>query len=311
MMKRLCTLILAVCLLMVPCHVCAQADTQNAKEPISLTQIGSLTLTYASEDAALPAMNIAAYHVAEVSADFQYTLSADFAATQLTLNGLRSQSEWDTVRTTLEMHVAAQAPTPVAVVATDAQGVVAFAELTPGLYFIPAQVASVDGFLHYFQSALVALPGLEEDGTWNYNQSANPKPSVRPPSSDDLEYRVLKLWQGDDPLRRPASITVDLIKDGTVVKTVTLSDENDWCYTWYAADDGSVWAVVETTLLQEYHTTINKNETVFSIINTYNTPPGTDSPETGDTSRIGLYVLLLCLSGIGLVLLGVRKEGNK
>ena len=53
---------------------------------------------------------------------------------------------------------------------------------------------------------------------------------------------------------------------------------------------------------------VEKHNNSFTIINTI---PGTPtSPQTGDTSNIVLYIILMCVSGLVLVVLGVTAKGK-
>ncbi len=306
MKKKTYMLILIIALLFIPYNIYAASTTQ-AKEPISTTEKCSLQLSYTSAETTFSNLDVKLYRVASVSADFQYSLLDQFASTKLVLNGIQSQSEWNTVRFTLESFIMANEITYDATLLTDDQGVVSFSELPVGLYFVPAQTATLNGFRYYFQSALISLPGLLDDGTWDYSVLASPKPDVRPPSSDDLEYKVLKLWKGDGSENRPNQVTVDLIKDSVVARTVTLSAENNWSYSWYAADDGSIWTVSEKDPPKDYTVTVEQNKTTFSIINSFEEEPD-DPPKTGDTTHVSFYVLLLSIAGIVMLLLGVGKR---
>ena len=74
------------------------------------------------------------------------------------------------------------------------------------------------GDLHCrFDSALVALPGLGEDGRWQYEVSVNAKAECLPPIDPDekIEFKVLKLWKGDEGRSdRPESVEVEIFRDG-------------------------------------------------------------------------------------------------
>lgn len=307
MKNRISMLILTICLLLIPYTVYA-LSTDQAKEPIDSDALCTLTLNYTSSEAALPSLAVDVYRVAEVSPDFRYSLTSPFADSGLILNGLLSQSEWNTVRTTLDSYVAANGVSPSATVATDENGTAVFDELATGLYYVAPQTVTVDGFRYYFASTVISLPDLKEDGNWNYEITANPKPDVRPPSSTDLEYRVLKLWKGGEEETRPTEVTVDLLKDGTVVRTVTLSAENGWSYSWFAADDGSLWTVAEQNVPEGYTVTVEQNETVYTVVNTLESSDDSSIPETGDTGSAGYIILFLCAAGIILVLLGMQRK---
>ena len=307
MKNRVSLLILTICLLLIP-YTAYALSTEQAKEPIATDELCALTLTYASAEVTLPSLVVDIYRVASVSTDFRYTLESAFEETALTVNGIQTQREWNTVRTTLDSFIAARGIEPTATASTVANGTATFTDLSTGLYYVAPQTVTVDGFRYYFASTLIALPDLKEDGTWNYQVSATPKPDVRPPSSSDLEYRVLKLWQGDDEETRPPEITVDLLKDGEVVRSVTLSQENGWSYSWFAADDGSLWTVAEQSVPHGYTVTVEQNETVFTMVNTVESSDDSGIPETGDTGHTGFLVLFLSAAGVLLVLAGMKRR---
>ena len=307
MKNRVSLLILTICLLLIP-YTAYALSTEQAKEPIATDELCTLTLTYASAEVTLPSLAVDIYRVASVSTDFRYTLESAFEETALAVNGIQTQREWNTVRTTLDSFIAANGVEPTATASTVANGTATFTDLATGLYYVAPQTVTVGGFRYYFASTLIALPDLKEDGTWNYQVSATPKPDVRPPSSSDLEYRVLKLWQGDDEENRPPEITVDLLKDGEVVRSVTLSQENGWSYSWFAADDGSLWTVAEQTVPHGYTVTVEQNETVFTMVNTVESSDDSSIPETGDTGHTGFLVLFLSAAGVLLVLAGMKRR---
>lgn len=63
-----------------------------------------------------------------------------------------------------------------------------------------------------------------------------------------FEYRSLtltKIWKGDRASVRPRSITVDLLADGQLSQTVTLTAANNWVYTWPELDTRYFWTVRE------------------------------------------------------------------
>ena len=95
--------------------------------------------------------------------------------------------------------------------------------------------------------------------------------------------------------------------DGTMV----LSEENHWAYSWSAEDDGAVWSVAEPNVPQGYTVTVAMKGSSFVLTNT-RTPdqpddPG-DSPQTGDTNNVLVYILLMAASGTLLILLGITRK---
>lgn len=295
--------LLCLCLCLAPCAAMA-ASTADAVEPISPDRVCSLTLRYECDGMVFPDLFVEVYRVAEISGDFQYTLRGDYAPSGLVLNGIRSAGEWDVVRSTLESHILANGISADRTELTDEAGQVRMEDLAAGMYLVSAVGVMHDGYRYFFDSTLIALPGLGEDGYWQYEISANPKPVVTPPEMPDVEYRVLKLWKGDSAASRPRSIDVEIFRDGVSDHTVTLSAENNWSHSWTAKDDGAKWVVVERNIPDEYTVTVDARETTFLLTNT-KTPDPTDPPGTGDTVNLLPYMLVMCASGSLLVILSV------
>lgn len=310
MVKKKFTLIgLVLCLLcaLLPNTAYAVSITETT-ELISVGKPCSLTLTYSEGTQAFSGAAVDVFRVASVDADCHYILTDDFSASGLTVNGLQSNAEWDAVRGALDAMVVSEKIAPTKTQMTNASGIVVFEDLEPGLYLVGDVALTSGGFRYYFDSTLVALPNLNTDGTWNYDVTAKPKSDKQNPTGEDIKYSVRKVWKDDgNQSRRPDEIVVELYKDGVAVNTVTLSDENDWFFSWYAEDDGSKWHVAEKNVPKGYVMTVEGTQTSFAIVNTYPTTSN-DSPKTGDTSNIGFYTMLMLASGIGLLMVAMALK---
>ena len=104
--RRVAVIVFLLCLSLswLPCYAQA-ASTADAKEPISPDKDCSLTIAYRYDGQSFSNHPVRLYKIADVSADFQYTLTAPFANSGLILNGVRSVSEWNVIRSTLETHI--------------------------------------------------------------------------------------------------------------------------------------------------------------------------------------------------------------
>ncbi len=305
--------LLCFCFLLAPHQVMA-ASTSDAVEQIVPENQCSLTISYCAEETAFSGLEVKLYRIAEVSADFKYTLTQNFASSGLILNGIQTTGEWNVVRSTLEALILADHIAPDATLATNEEGQVRFDGLKTGMYLAVVGQAEQGDVRYRFDSALIALPGLESDGRWQYQVCANAKGEALPPVDPDneVEFKVLKLWRGDEGRNdRPKSVEVEIFRDGISYETVTLSEENHWSYSWSAKDDGSTWTVVERNVPQGYTMTVEQNQSSFVTTNTWTpTDPGDPEkpPKTGDTSNILLYVLLMVVSGSMLIILGVSGK---
>ena len=304
--------LLCLCLSWLPCYAQA-ASTADAKEPISPDKDCSLTIAYRYDGQSFSNHPVRLYKIADVSADFQYTLTAPFANSGLILNGVRSASEWNVIRSTLETHILTYDVDADLTGVTDQDGQVCFQALKPGLYLAITEQVIQHDWIYAFDSALVALPGLGADGLWQYEVAVTSKSKAIPPAETDeeIEFKVLKLWKGDKGRSdRPQSIEVEIFRDGVSYQTVILSEENHWTFRWFAKDDGATWKVVERNVPTGYTMMVEERETSFVLTNT-RPPDKPDIPQTGDTTNIMLYFVLMNVSGIMLIILGIAGKRKR
>lgn len=305
-------LLLCFCLCLVPGHVQA-ASTEDAKEPIAPQQTCTLTLCYSYDGTAFADVPVRLYRIAEVSADFQYTLTTPFAPSGLILNGIRTNGEWNVIRSTLETLILADGIEPDATATTDEAGLASFRDLPTGLYLALVDPIHLDALHCIFDSALIALPGLGEDGLWQYEVAVKAKGEALPPIEPDeeLQLKVLKLWKGDEgQSTRPDAIQVEIFRDNTLYETVTLSADTGWSYTWTVKNDGASWHVVERNTPDGYTMTVEDRGNSFLITNTFDGPP-IRPPQTGDTANILLYIVLMSISGSMLIILGITGKRKR
>ena len=121
-----------------------------------------------------------------------------------------------------------------------------------------------------------------------------------PPKTET--YKVMKQWRDDDVNLRPASVEVEIYKDGTLYEKVTLSADNKWMYEWETELDHK-WNVVERNVPKDYTVSIENKDNTFIVTNTaVEVPP--EPPKDGDTSNTYLYVIAMAVAGIALIALG-------
>lgn len=309
-------LLLCFCFYLIPSQVMA-SNTSDAVEPIIPDNECSLTVSYCCGDKAFSDIQVKLYRIADVSADFKYALTRHFESSGLILDGIRTAGEWNVIRSTLEAHILAYNIAPEVTSVTKENGEASFEKLKTGMYLAIVDRVEQGALCYQFDSALIALPGLGQDGYWQYQVSVNAKGEALPPVNPDeeVELKIIKLWRGDeDRANRPKSIGVEIFCNGSSYKTVTLSAENNWVYSWSAVDDGSNWSVIERNVPQGYTMTVEERESTFILTNTL-TPTDPDDPvkppQTGDTSNILLYVLLMVISGILLIVLGITRKKSR
>lgn len=299
-----------LCVLLLPYTVFA-ASSVDAVEKVDVSAPCTLSLTYRSDEVSMQSVALSLYHVASVSEEYVISMTEPFAPTKLSLNGISSQDEWNAVRMTLEGYILANDIAPLAVSSTDADGKVTFDALSPGLYFIPQVCATIGSDFYRFQSVLISVPNLEEDGKWNYDVSVIPKPTRAITSGNDRsQYQVIKLWKDGGHLeKRVDSVEIDIFCDGEKMTTVELSEKNNWTYEWSAPNDGAIWNVSERNVPDGYVMTVEGHQTVFTVINTASDI--SDLPPTGESGRVWLLILLLCGAGMLFIMLSLKSEKKR
>lgn len=298
---------IAVCMIMVLFSVAllipgAAATTIDTDAP------ASMTLYYQKDGISFPDLNIRIYRVGEVCADGTYALTEPYASYPVNIDGLESTEQWLRVASTLSAYITADGIQPDRETLTDVDGVARFDDLRTGLYLVREAMAEGETGTYLFNQFLIFLPGNGSDGTYNYQVEAKPKSTEFVPKS---QYTVVKLWQDeDDRSQRPASITVAIYRDGVLQETQELNEGNNWTYTWYVAgEDRSIWTVEEQDVPEPYRVTIQQNGSVFTVINSR--PGEPEIPETGDTFAPMFWVMLMCLSGLGLLILGLYDRRTR
>lgn len=113
---------------------------------------------------------------------------------------------------------------------------------------------------------------------WTFAVEAFDRPSD-PPSSSKTNLTVRKLWD-DDGKNRPESIEVNLLKNGKVDKTVELSAENQWTYTWGGLSKLYEWSVGEKSVPDGYTAEYDRSGNTVIITNKANPTDDPDDPNT-------------------------------
>ncbi len=305
---------IVVCMI-ITMQITVLADTVDPEKKCDLS------VCYSNDDESFSGEIVNIYRVASTSEDTDMELTEEFVSYPVRVNGVTSQAEWKDVASVLSAYISRDKIEPYRSVVTDEYGIAVFSGLETGLYLIGEVTAANDDGSFVFDSFMLHLPVLS-DGEYNYDTKINPKGVRFVPSNEQIEYKVLKLWRDSDGVEgRPVSVTVEILKNGNVEDTVTLSGENNWTYSWTAADDGSVWAVVETDVPQEYYVNVTVRETSFVIANTLSqdptggdpVPPGTDAPQTGENFPLLWLVVGMCISGMIMLVIGawsMRGKGN-
>ncbi len=302
-MRKIKWIILVLCFAM--CVPLLQLGA-GARSMMDTNQTANLSLTYDHEEQAFADLDIKIYRIADVEGFGTFTLTGAFADYAISLNDIKSQSEWNKVAETAMAYVVADSISPYATASTDESGTVHFADLPLGLYLVQGvQVETQNGYYH-FGTFPIVLPGLDDKDEWIYTVDANPKYVFEEKTPDPVEYSVLKLWKdtGFEKLR-PSEVKIDIYKDGDFVENVVLSDANDWTYSWQAPNDGAVWTAVESEVKNGYTVTLEQRGNTFVVTNTYKEGP---PHQSGDAAIGNVAAVALAVAGLGFVVFGVLRR---
>ena len=175
---------------------------------------------------------------------------------------------------------------------TDAEGKAFFTDLPLGLYFVK-QTGAVSGYAPC-TSFLVTVPCDSSEG-YVYAVDASPKTDV----AKLTDLTVKKVWNTGAYAAAADSVTVQLLREGAVVETATLSLQNDWQVTYTDMPESDAYSIVEVDIPAGFTATYSKSGYVFTVTNT------ATLAQTGQLIwPIPVLAMLgLCLPAVGAVVL--------
>lgn len=300
--------ILLLISLVVVCFTVFSPLCVNAVTPLDPAAKASLTISYQKDGATFPDLTVGIYRVAQAFPDGKFELIEPFSSYPVNIHDIMAQEQWTNAANTLNAYIVSNHVTPDKQTHTNAEGVAAFTDLETGLYLVEEVVAENSNGTYVFNRFMVYLPTPQPDGSYQYAVSARPKCTNFVPRT---QYTVTKLWQDSgNQASRPQEVSVEIYRDGQLYETQILSQSNNWTYSWsVSGDQYSTWTVTEPSVLSPYKVTVRENGSSFTIINTWHTP--TDAPQTGDTFAPLPWIIMMCLSGIVLVILGIYGRRRK
>lgn len=277
--------------LMLFCNVASAAEPARPsyKELTEdqLKQECSLTLTYKEGDTVLPQTTFNLYKVATIDEQLQFKLTNTFGdeGKKDIFNKIneRDFNDWSTLASTIGGYLGGASSVTER---SDADGVLSFTGLETGLYYLTGEVTGgAPGTYRYTPTpVMLVLPSwnsadwdFSAEGMGKFRQEYVQVPVVPTPT---VSRRVLKVWNDAGyENRRPESVQVQLIGDGEVYDTATLSAANNWATQWDELDANVNWQVAEVLNSTRYTPSIVRDDTTgitFVITNTYNRPDGGD-----------------------------------
>lgn len=242
--KRLAALALAAMLAF------AMNVTAYAYARIDMGAETGLTVHYASGSTGIEGVRFVLYRVADVSDAVELTLTPDFAELDIgSINDVEKASDWQEKANAARDYVQAKAVDPVGTASTDSAGNVSFEGLSVGLYLLIGDTASAGGYRYTPVPALILLPTLMDDDTWNYNPDVEPKYSKevieKPSDSEDPPAESEEPGEEtEEPVQTPfvtpvkpsePTGTVGIDQTGTPTDTLPQTGQVNWPIPYLAA----------------------------------------------------------------------------
>ncbi len=146
-------------------------------------------------------------------------------------------------------------------ITTDKTGTAVCKGLALGLYFVK-QTEAVKGFAPC-TPFIVTVPS-KKTGGYVYDVNASPKTEA----SRFASITIKKEWNTDKSTAATDSVTVQLLRNGDVVKTATLHAKNDWQVTYTDMPESDAYSIKEVNIPKGFTATYSKTGYVFTVTNT-------------------------------------------
>lgn len=274
-----CVVALLLALVMLPAAAFAAG-------PIDTDREVTMGISYSDDGKPLAGAQFAIYQVATVSQTGELSVTEAFEQFPVDIKG-KDDAAWKKLASTLEGYVLRDGVVPADSGITDDAGNLTFptgeTKLEQGLYLVLGQRHTQDGYYYDASPFMVMLPAQDiENNEWLYEVAVSPKFDCTkvPDEETTVTRKVLKVWddEGSEAIR-PTEVVVQLLRDGEVYDTVTLSADTDWRHTWTELEDDHAWTVVEKGL-DGYTATVTREGITFVLTNTYSSvEPSGDTVE--------------------------------
>lgn len=272
-----------------------------AIDPIDGEMKNTLTVWFHHGELNIPGCEFSLYRVADSSEFADFTYTEEFSLLETDVSSPDGEV-WKALDRELPAYISGRGISPVSVLTTGKEGRCTFTELGSGLYYAVGTAVLAEGWVYTPMPILISLPNREaHEHSWDHQVDFAPKYSRE---TEKTDLRVKKAWEdAGQGTERPASVTVELFCDGESYDTVTLSRENNWEHVWTELEAAHTWTLEEKPV-PGYTPEVRREGNTFFVTNTENEPPP-PPPGLPPTGQLWWPVPLLCVAGLGLVLLGI------
>ena len=266
-------------------------------EEFDPSKIGSISVTLIEQKQNEPIVGaeLSVYYIATAMLDADgnliYDYTEDFKQFDTAIDDTSLAEKLDTF--------VSQHSVPSTKMTTNSEGTALCNELPLGLYFVK-QTGAVEGFAPC-TPFLVTVPN-EKNGEYVYEVNASPKTEV----SRLTSITIKKVWNTDASTNAADSVTVQLLKNGNVVKTATLNAQNNWQITYTDMPESDAYSVKEVDVPKGFTATVKQNGYVFTVTNTLSLV------QTGQLMWPipVLAIIGMLLIAAGIALLQKKREPN-
>ena len=242
-----------ILLLVLTCSYTAFAEEYNP----DLTGSISVTLIDKKHNEAIVGAELSVYYVATVLMDVDGNLLYDYTDNFKQFDTVIDDIE---LETKLDVYVS-QHSIPSTNITTNIDGTALCNNLPLGLYFVK-QTNTVEGFAPC-TPFLVTVPN-EKDGEYLYDVNASPKTEV----AKVVSITIKKVWNTDKSTEAADSVTVQLLKNGNVVKTAILNAQNNWQITYTDMPESDTYSIKEVNIPKGFTATYKQEGYIFTVTNT-------------------------------------------
>lgn len=278
-LKRLLAAIMT-CMLAASLLTCAVMAADSTPGPVTIDRNGAgsiqITPTYGGQP--VSGCTFSVYKVADLDAGatLHYTLTKAFAKAGeagLDINAVKSSSEVEAAAKTLAGYIS-NAKDAVLTPKTDGK-----LELAGnfGIFLVVQNSAP-----YPYTTAnpiLVYVPYYDTKNPthgWQMNMTAEPKLGMYSGPSE-TSVSVNKVWDdAGNEKYRPASVTMELMRNGASYATAVLNAANGWKTSWSSLSTAYTWTVEEANVPDSYSAFADHSGSAWTITNTYEDVPLAD-----------------------------------
>ena len=315
MLRKLLSIVLAVWVLLM-------LSMPAAAQSFDAARLGSVSVTLMDqvEKTPISGAELSLYYVASVEQTANHDLIYTFTKAFETCGCALADPK---LSTKLEAFVQEHA-IPAERLVTDARGSVSFANLPLGLYFV-MQTNTVAGYSpctsflvtvpNYDTSALTYMKKVDAElikeyaranasiginGTVLNNVNASPKTDI----VRLTDITIKKVWNTAASASETESVTIQLLRDGVVIETAILNDQNHWQVTYTNMPESDAYSIVEVHVPKGFTATYSQNGYTFTV---------TNSTTLIQTGQLIWPIPVLAMTGLCLITAGtivLRKTRN-